>query len=102
MSETVNFKYCPVCSKEYSEETVCIDDGAMLINKPPEVDPLLGQLLKGTYKVEEKIGQGGMGAVYRAIQIPLGRNVAVKTILSAYQASPDLVKRFFREAKLLS
>ncbi|MEW6734208.1 MAG: ABC transporter substrate-binding protein [Acidobacteriota bacterium] len=102
MDPSIGIRYCPMCSREYSQETVCVDDGTLLIIKSPQQDPVLGQLLKGTYQVEEKIGEGGMGSVYRATQQPLGRSVAVKTILSTHQSSPDLVKRFFREAKMLS
>ena len=65
-------------------------------------DPLVGQVLKGAYRLEGKIGEGGMGVVYRATQIALGRPVAVKMILQDRQPPPGAAERFFREAKLLS
>lgn len=65
-------------------------------------DPLVGRLLDGRYKVVEKIAAGGMGAVYRAVQEPLGRSVAIKVLsVDAKGPSADAFRqRFFREASL--
>lgn len=65
-------------------------------------DPLIGRVLKNAYQIEGKIGEGGMGIVYRATQIALGRHVAVKTINFDVRLPPTAVDRFLREAKLLS
>ena len=102
MNTTAAVKFCPVCGKDYSEEDVCPDDGASLMTHTLACDPLLGQTLKGTYKVQEMIAQGGMGVVYRATQIPLNRTVAIKAVFANPLTSGDLVQRFFREARLLS
>ena len=67
-----------------------------------EADPLVGRVLKGTYRIEGKIGEGGMGVVYRATQINLGRTVAVKTILPDRKPTDNSVERFSREARMLS
>jgi serine/threonine protein kinase len=69
---------------------------------PEDADPLIGLVLKGTYRIEEKIGEGGMGVVYRATQINLGRTVAVKTILPDRKPCDNSVERFSREARMLS
>lgn len=61
-------------------------------------DPLIGKDLDG-YVVEERIGSGGMGVVYRAYDRSLSRRVAVK-VLSLGGASDELRRRFDREAKL--
>jgi len=73
---------------------------------PTADDPagLVGVFWKG-YQVEEVLGRGGMGAVYRSLQDPkdLARPVALKVMLrAAAQAAPGERERFEREAKLLA
>jgi serine/threonine protein kinase len=64
-----------------------------------EVDALLGATLGGRYRLEELLGRGGMGAVYRATG-PTGEACAIKVILTHLSnASPDARKRFLREAR---
>jgi predicted Ser/Thr protein kinase len=53
----------------------------------------------GPYRVEERIGAGGMGVVYRALDEALQRHVALKTLLPALAADPEFVARFKREAQ---
>jgi ABC-type phosphate/phosphonate transport system substrate-binding protein/predicted Ser/Thr protein kinase len=53
----------------------------------------------GDYELLEQIGRGGMGAVYRARQISLKREVALKMILPADEMRPEAVKRFQLEAE---
>jgi tRNA A-37 threonylcarbamoyl transferase component Bud32 len=53
----------------------------------------------GNYRVERKIGEGGMGAVYLATHPLLGRKAAIKVLLPEHSRRPDLVTRFFNEAK---
>ncbi len=52
------------------------------------------------YKVLEKIGQGGMGEVYRAEDTNLSREVAIKVLPGQFTQDPQRVARFEREAKL--
>ena len=59
-----------------------------------------GDLVLDRYVVEEMVGIGGMGEVYRARHKKLGMSVAIKTITD--NSNPDLVKRFEREAMLLA
>lgn len=62
-------------------------------------DPRLGATLVGRYRLEKLIGRGGMGRVYRAIQLPLDRHVAVKVLSPDFQQKdPQFVRRFFLEA----
>ena len=53
----------------------------------------------GPYRVEERIGAGGMGVVYRALDEALQRQVALKTLLPVLAADPEFVARFKREAR---
>ena len=53
----------------------------------------------GAYRIEAQLGQGGMGAVYKATHIRLGRPAAVKVLLEEFTANADVVQRFFNEAK---
>src|SRR3990172_4118159 len=62
------------------------------------VDPLLGKKLSH-YEILAKIGEGGMGVVYRARDTRLGREVAVKVISSSFSGDRDRVKRFEQEAR---
>jgi len=56
----------------------------------------------GPYRIVRLLGAGGMGAVYEARQEPLNRRVALKTLHPQYVTNPELVARFFNEAKVLS
>ncbi len=62
---------------------------------------LTGQRL-GTYQLITKIGQGGMGAVYKARDVSLQRTVAVKVLPASLAADQTYVKRFVREARALA
>ncbi len=69
-------------------------------NKP---NSLLDKKLAGKYSIEDLVGEGGFGSVYRAIQEPLGRKVAVKVIKPGTPSGgADLKKRFLHEAQLLA
>ncbi len=56
----------------------------------------------GPYRVVRSIGRGGMGEVYEAVEEPLGRRVAVKTIRRSQTTSPGLLLRFDRERRTLA
>lgn len=56
----------------------------------------------GDYELLQEIGRGGMGIVYKARQVSLGRNVAVKMLLNNQLAGEEEITRFEREAKLAS
>ena len=56
----------------------------------------------GPYEVTAKIGEGGMGEVYRARDTKLDRDVALKVLPEAFTSDPDRLARFEREAKVLA
>lgn len=62
-------------------------------------DNLVGQTI-GQYEMRALLGQGGMGAVYRAVQTSLKRQVAVKVMAPALAEQPGYLERFNREAQL--
>jgi WD40 repeat protein/transcriptional regulator with XRE-family HTH domain len=62
---------------------------------------LSGRAIRG-YQLGERIGSGGFGAVYRARQTTVGREVAVKIILPHYADHPDFIRRFEAEAQLVA
>jgi serine/threonine-protein kinase len=65
----------------------------------PKLPLSSGQVVGGKYTVERLLGQGGMGAVFVARQDRLARRVAIKVLLPAAGASPEVVARFDREAR---
>ena len=65
-----------------------------------ELDPI--DLRLGDYQLGEKLGHGGMGVVYRARQLGLGRAVAVKLLLLGRHSSADSIRRFQREARAVA
>ena len=65
-------------------------------------DPLKGQMLADKYCIESRIGKGAMATVYKAIQQPIDRVVAIKILSQTYSIDEIAVKRFKLEAKTLS
>jgi serine/threonine-protein kinase len=63
------------------------------------IGDLDGHVLGGRYRLGEKLGQGGMGAVYAAMQTSLGRRVAIKVLLPLLSKDASLVARFRGEAE---
>jgi Tol biopolymer transport system component len=61
-----------------------------------------GERLGPTYEILAKLGEGGMGEVYRARDTKLGRDVAIKVVLDAFVADRERLMRFEREAKVLA
>src|SRR5436305_9048237 len=53
------------------------------------------------YRIIDKLGEGGMGAVYRATDTKLNRDVAIKVLPDSFAESPDRLARFQREAQVL-
>ncbi len=108
---------CPRCTRILppGASTVCVFCGTPLSVTPtrnpnlgfgfaarPAHDPQIGNIIAGRFKIEEMIGQGGMGKVYRARHLALDRTVCLKMLKPALLEDPTLVGRFEREAKAAS
>jgi serine/threonine protein kinase len=65
------------------------------------MDNLTGRTFKG-YELRECLGEGGFGAVYRAFQPLLGRDVAVKVIRTEFANHADFIRRFESEAQVIA
>lgn len=67
----------------------------------PMIDPLIGQLLDGRYRLGEPLGEGVTGTVYRATHVRIDRPVAVKMLRAEFSSNETVVQRFEREAKAI-
>ena len=65
-------------------------------------DELTGRVLQSRYQLEEAIGQGAVGTVFRARDLQLQRDVAIKLLHHGLFSSPDVEARFRREAEVLA
>jgi predicted Ser/Thr protein kinase len=89
---------CPRCGRcEDGAVSVCPADGTALrrVASVPRV-------VDGKYRIEQLLGRGGMGAVYRARDIRLDRLVAVKVVRAELLGDPDARRRFRREAQIVA
>ncbi len=94
-------KTCPRCGAKYDAAAAfCQRDGAALRLIEEDRDPRIGQVLLDQFRIEERIGAGGMGMVYRARQTTIGRDVAIKILHADLAQNPDAVRRFHREARI--
>lgn len=96
---------CPTCGKQYPPEVqFCPDDQAALQADVTTIgdaagDPLIGLILDEKYQLEERLGIGGMGTVYRARHLLIDRPVAVKVLNQRFVEDDAARIRFHREAK---
>ena len=89
------FEECPTCGACYDVGTAqCADDGDGLTTTP------MARTLAGRYRLERRIGSGGMGTVYAAVDAELERRVAVKLIREDLLVSAAAASRFTREARI--
>jgi serine/threonine-protein kinase len=91
-------KICPTCGTEYpANERFCPRDGAALRTQGGGTD-LVGSIIAERYHVLRKLGEGGMGQVYLAEHVKMGRKSAVKVMNPGMVHDADAISRFNREA----
>lgn len=99
----LSLRRCRTCSEEYpSDYVVCPRDSTPLGLDRDSEDPLLGVVFAGTYQIVRNLGRGGMGRLYEAQHTRLDRRFAIKVLHETQSRSPDAVRRFDREARVLS
>ena len=84
---------------EPNEDTAVIEHSGTERGLRAAARALEGKVLDQKYRIERLIGLGGMGAVYRAEHVGIGRTCAVKVLHRRYTRDPDIVARFEREAR---
>lgn len=91
-------KICPQCGAEYElDQRFCPKDGTTLRMQGSEND-LVGSIIADRYHVLRKLGEGGMGQVYLAEHVKMGRKSAVKVMNPGMVHDADAISRFNREA----
>jgi tRNA A-37 threonylcarbamoyl transferase component Bud32 len=88
---------CPACGARYEAGTrFCANDGSAL----PELaaDSLAGLIIAERYRLGRKLGAGGVGEVYLAEHLRIGRPCAIKLLKADLRKEPEAVGRFVREA----
>ncbi|WP_058867925.1 serine/threonine-protein kinase [Chloracidobacterium thermophilum] len=94
-------KRCVICGKEFHDQMrFCPFDGGAL--ETIEQDAFIGQTLDGKYCIEAKIGEGGMGAVYRARHVLMDTQLAIKVLHPSLVSDATSVARFQREAQAMA
>jgi serine/threonine protein kinase len=90
-------KTCATCGAEWPDDTkFCPRDGSPL--RVAEGTSLIGSIVADTYHILEKLGEGGMGAVYLGEHVKMGRKSAIKVLTQSLAQDHEAIARFNREA----
>jgi len=97
---------CPTCRGTFGDDVAkCPIDGDALLPDAAfsgaDVDLAAGTMV-GEYRVEGKLGEGGFGAVYRAVHPLIGKTAAIKVLSRQWSSNPQMVSRFIAEARAVN
>ena len=106
--ERCTVKHCGKCGQNYGgSKRFCRRDGGVLeaatvAARAATKDLMVGRVLSGRYRLLEKVGEGGMGVVYKAQHVKMKRLAAVKVLAPEFSKNPEFIARFEREAEMAS
>ncbi len=112
-------KQCSQCGQQYQDQVqFCIRDGSSLMalneassassvqpapaSAEGHADPMIGRVIAARYRLLSKLGQGGMGAVYKGEHVKMRRLTAIKILTSELANNQEFITRFQREAEMAS
>src|SRR6266542_2139394 len=88
---------CGLSTNSFNTNTKEVQPETLKYSHSP--DPLIGRILDSKYELLERLGEGGMGAVYRARRLHIGDDVAVKVLHADLIVNAKAIERFRREAR---
>lgn len=94
-----NCEVAPAASAQAGDACAACKERLIVVDTD---DDLIGKTIDGRFEVVAPLGKGGMGVVYRAKQLSIGREIALKVLDRAIEKDVKAIQRFFREAKLAS
>ncbi len=99
-------RVCPTCRSRFPPgSSFCPYDGQRLEDLNEQAvqhDEFIGLVLDDRYRIEDRLGRGGMGVVYAARHVVIDKPVAIKILRKEYSSDPHQVERFVREARAAS
>jgi serine/threonine protein kinase len=97
----IHVDVCPACKGVLITAVDAATDGSAALQIDPDEELAPGTMV-GDYKIEKRIGFGGMGIVYGAQHPVIGKRAAVKVLNARYCADQEAVRRFVREAQAVN
>jgi eukaryotic-like serine/threonine-protein kinase len=100
-------RQCPKCGERYTQEDLsfCPADGTattvVALSDRPSSE-ITGTVIDGRYRIEGRLGEGGMGVVYKASHVVLKKLLAIKVMRGEQARDGDIVQRFVQEAQASS
>src|SRR5947209_13190112 len=95
---------CPRCGRQYTDDVVLCPNDHMPLQADAtiadiQLDPLIGRVFEGKYRLDEVLGGGGIGTVYRSTLLLIDRPVALKVLSQRFVGDQTAQQRFRREAR---